>query len=448
VKPRSHHPARLRLLLVVCCLAAAVAAIAPAAHAADPADPADPVVAAAGDIACDPADPSYNGGAGTATACRMAATSDLLAGGGLDAVLLLGDNQYESGTLAAYQASFGPTWGRFKAITRPAVGNHEYQTSGAAGYFAYFGAAAGDPAQGWYSFDLGAWHLVALNSNCAAVGGCGPGSAQERWLAADLAAHAGRCTLAFWHHPRFSSGPHGSDAATAAFWDDLYAAGADLVLVGHEHVYERFAPQAPSGAADPVRGLRQITVGTGGKNHTGFPSLAANSEARNADTFGVLELTLRPDGYEWRFRPEAGKSFTDAGKTLCHSAFPSRATGFHTLPPCRLVDTRNAAGSAGGPALAAGALRDFPVAGACGVPAAAAAVAANLTVVSPASGGFLEVLPAGGRTGATSAVSFKAGQTRADNALLALGMSGQVTVRCAIPSGTAHFVLDVTGYFE
>jgi len=220
------------------------------------------------------------------------------------------------------------------------------------------------------------------------------------------------------------------------------------VLNGHEHVYERFAPQTPGGAADPARGIRQLTVGTGGRNHTGFPVLAANSEARNADTFGVLELTLRPDGYEWKFRPEAGKSFTDTGKALCHSAFPSGATGFHTVPPCRLVDTRQAAGPSGGPALGAGALRDFPAAGACGVPAGAVAIAANVTAVAPASPGYLELLPAGSRPGATAAVSFKAGQTRADSAILPLGLAGQVGVRCAIPSGTAHFVLDVTGYFE
>ena len=444
MKPHCRR-ALLRLLSALCCFAVAVATMAP------PACAADPVIAAAGDISCDPADPSYNGGAGTATACRMRATSDLLTAGGLAAVLLLGDNQYEDGSLAKFQASFDPTWGRVKAITRPAVGNHEYLTPGAAGYFSYFGAAAGDPDEGWYSFDLGGWHLIALNSNCAAVGGCGPDSPQGRWLAADLAANAAdgnRCLLAFWHHPRFSSGPHGNDPVTAPFWDALYAAGADVILNGHDHVYERFSPQSPAGVADGARGIRQFTVGSGGKNHTGFPALAANSSVRNADTFGVLELTLRPNGYEWRFRPEAGKTFTDSGKALCHSAFPTRATSFHTVTPCRLVDTRNAAGPTGGPALAAGAVRELPVAGACGVPASAVAVAVNLTVVTPSTAGFLEVLPAGARPSGTSILNFKAGRTRANNALLPLGLSGAVTVRCAIPSGTAHFVLDVTGYFE
>src|SRR4029077_6962652 len=165
--------------------------------ASGPARAAAPVIAAAGDIACDPADSNYNGGLGTANACRMRATSDLLVGSGLAAVLILGDNQYEDGTWSKYLASYDPSWGRVKAITRPAVGNHEYVTPGAAGYYAYFGAAAGDPAKGWYSFDLGAWHLIVLNSNCADIGGCGPGSPEEQWLAADLAAHPGVCTLAY-----------------------------------------------------------------------------------------------------------------------------------------------------------------------------------------------------------------------------------------------------------
>ncbi len=193
-------PCRLRAIFLL------LAALAPAARAADP------VIAAAGDIACDPAEPGYNGGNGTAAACRMRDTSNLLVGAGYDAVLLLGDNQYLNGTLAAYQTSFAPTWGRLKPILRPAAGNHEYQTPSATGYFDYFGAAAGARSQGWYSYDLGTWHVVVLNSNCADVGGCGPGSTQLRWLADDLAAHPRACTLAYWHHPRFSSGQHGDDA--------------------------------------------------------------------------------------------------------------------------------------------------------------------------------------------------------------------------------------------
>ncbi|MEA2601031.1 MAG: hypothetical protein QOF89_2023 [Acidobacteriota bacterium] len=291
--------------------------MAPAARAADP---ADPIVAAAGDIACDPTDIFYNGGQGTATACRMKATSDLLVGRSWDAVLLLGDNQYWEGTLAQYRASFAPTWGRLGSLLRPAPGNHEYLTPGAAGYYDYFGAAAGDRTQGWYSYDLGTWHLVVLNSNCGDVGGCGPGSPQLRWLAADLAAHPRACTLAYWHHPRFSSGAHGDDATYDAFWRTLYAAGADLVLAGHDHDYERFAPQNPDGGPDPAHGIREIVAGTGGREVRPFTTVRPNSESRNAQDLGVLKLRLRTDGYDWEFLAAPGGTFTDSGSAGCHNA--------------------------------------------------------------------------------------------------------------------------------
>jgi len=411
---------------------------------------AAPVVAAAGDIACDPADPAYNGGAGTATACRMQATSDLLVGGGESAVLLLGDNQYEDGALSRYQASYDPTWGRVKALTFPVVGNHEYGTAGAAGYFAYFGAAAGDPARGYYSFDLGSWHVVVLNSNCAEIGGCGPGSPQELWLAADLAAHPGRCTLAAWHHPRFSSGQHGSDPTFQTFWQDLYAAGADLVLAGHDHIYERFAPQDPAGNADPARGLTAFVVGTGGRNQTPFATLRPNSVARSSGVFGVLQLTLHPTGWDWRFVPAAGgASYADAGSGLCHSALPTGPTAFHTLPPCRLLDTRGA--GTGGPALAANTLRLFPAAGQCGIPATARAIAANVTVTGATVGGDLLLLPAGAPLQTVSTINFARQQTRGNNALLALGAGGKIAAQCDMPAGstgTVHLVVDVAGYFE
>lgn len=407
-----------------------------------------PVLAAAGDISCDPADANFNGGNGTATACRMKATSDLALAFDPDAVLLLGDNQYENGTLAKYQASYDPTWGRLKAVTYPIPGNHEYLTAGASGYYSYFGAAAHDPAKGYYSFDLGGWHLIALNSNCAVIGGCGAGSPQEQWLAADLAAHPDVCTLAYWHHPRFSSGPHGNDAISQAFWTDLYNAGADLILNGHDHVYERFSHQDPAGVNDPARGLRQITVGTGGKNLTGFPVVRANSRVRNASAFGVLKLTLHSNGYTWQFVTEGG-SIADSGTGLCHSALPSEATSFYTLPPCRVADTRQAAGPQGGPALAAGSQRSFPVAGLCGIPADAVAVAANVTVVNPTATGHLELRPTGSPVAGTSAVNFAAGKVRANNAVLALGVLGEVNVGCSLnQAGTAHFVLDVSGYFR
>src|ERR1044071_6012240 len=174
-----------------------------------PAAAPSPVIAAAGDISCDPEDPHFLGGRGSAWRCRMRDTSDLLVGRGLSAVLALGDLQYEDGSLAKFRASFDPTWGRVKPLLRPVPGNHEYN-SGGRGYFGYFGGAAGAPGRAYYSFDLGAWHLVALASNCGQAGGCGPGSPQERWLAADLAAHRGRCILAYWHHPLFSSARHGA----------------------------------------------------------------------------------------------------------------------------------------------------------------------------------------------------------------------------------------------
>lgn len=270
-------------------------------------------VVAVGDIACDPADPDYNGGAGTATRCRQRATSDLALALSPDAVLLLGDNQYESGTLAAHLASFTPTWGRLGAKLWPSPGNHEYFTAGAAGYFAYFGAIAGN---GRYSFDLGGWHFISLDANCAQAGGCHAGSPEEKWLRQDLAAHAGVCTLAFWHQPRFSSGLHGSDTSYAAFWRALEEGGADVVLNGHDHEYERFALQNAGGAADLEHGIREFVVGTGGKELRPFGPIAANSVSRLNKDFGVLRLRLRPGGYDWQFVTEKG-TVTDAGSAPC-----------------------------------------------------------------------------------------------------------------------------------
>jgi hypothetical protein len=419
--------------------AAAMAVLAAAPAFAQP----TAVIAAAGDIACDPSDPSYNGGNGTATNCRMNATSDLLLSGGYSAVLVLGDNQYELGSLASYQASFDPSWGRVKALIRPVPGNHEYLTPGATGYYGYFGPAAGDPAKGYYSYDLGGWHLIALNSSCGAVGGCGPGSAQEQWLAADLAAHPGVCTLAYWHHPRFSSGPHGDDPTYDAFWRDLHAAGAAVVLNGHDHTYERFAPQDPAGVADPG-GVRAFVVGTGGKNLTGWVVVRANSEVRRNDTFGVLKLKLYPYSYEWEFVPAAGQTFTDSGGALCASAPATSATAFYTVPPCRVVDTR-----AAGPALGAGTERNFTVSGACGIPNTARAVAANVTVVNATDAGHLRLYPRGSAVPPTSTLNFRPVAARANNAVLGLGVAGAVAVWTGMerPAGQVDFILDVTGYF-
>lgn len=307
---------------------------------------ADPVVAAAGDIACDPAKASFNGGLGTSSSCHQMKVSDLLVNAGLTAVLPLGDNQYYCGGYEAFLKSYDPSWGRVKGITFPAVGNHEYITAsaadrtgcdatnaGAAGHFKYFGSAAGDPDKGYYSYDVGTWHMIVLNSSCSKAGGCSATSPQGKWLRADLAAHDNFCTMAYWHQPLFSSGGRAS-STYKTFWDALYAADADLVLAGHDHTYERFAPQTPDGKKDLTRGIREFVVGTGGANHTSIVSVWPNSEVRNTDTYGVLKLTLRPTGYDWKFVPIAGKTFTDSGSTDCHGQ-----TGDTTPPsaPTNLV---------------------------------------------------------------------------------------------------------------
>jgi acid phosphatase type 7 len=276
-----------------------------------------PVIAAAGDIACDPADGSFRNGRGTSSACRQLATSNLLLHGRYDAVLTLGDNQYEDGSYGKYLVSYGRSWGRVKRITHPAPGNHEYETDAASGYFRYFGRAAGPPGRGFYSFDIGTWHLISLDSSCSEVGGCDIGSPQQRWLRRDLTSQRASCTLAYWHHPRFSSGAHGSEDSVDGLFRTLYANGADVVLVGHDHDYERFAPLDPAGDPDPARGIREFVVGTGGKSHHGFESRERGSQLRDATTFGVLALTLRPSGYDWRFVPAVG-SFADRGSGRCH----------------------------------------------------------------------------------------------------------------------------------
>jgi len=269
------------------------------------------VVVAAGDIACTP------GQAPSDLACRMQATADLVAAAEPAVVLTLGDNQYEDATLEKFRQSYDRSWGRFRSLTRPSPGNHDFGGGRGAGYFAYFGPAAGRPGQGWYGFDAGSWHVVALNSNCAALGGCGPGTPQYEWLRPDLAASDARCTLAYWHHPRFSSGYHGDDPSVGPLWELLAEAKAEVVLSGHDHHYERFAPLAPDGDPDPG-GLRQFVVGTGGRSL--YPTLLPRkgSERRQSTVFGVLVLTLSPDSYRWRFDSVAGvDSFTDAGHDAC-----------------------------------------------------------------------------------------------------------------------------------
>jgi hypothetical protein len=233
-------------------------------------------------------------------------------------IAVLGDNAYESGTSSEFANCYDPSWGRYKGRTKPAPGNHDYLTPNATGYYKYFGGAAGDPKKGYYSYDLGAWHIIVLNSICrAVVGDCVREGEEVQWLRADLAAHSKTCTLAYWHHPRFSSGLNGSDVYVDEFWQALYEYHADVVLSGHDHDYERFAPQDPSGAADPARGIREFVVGTGGGEHTAIISPIANSEVRDDQTYGVLKLTLHPASYDWQFIPVAGSTFTDSGTGNC-----------------------------------------------------------------------------------------------------------------------------------
>ncbi|HTQ59408.1 MAG TPA: metallophosphoesterase [Candidatus Solibacter sp.] len=242
-------------------------------------------------------------------------------------VFAAGDLAYEKGSPTEFKNCYDPTWGEFKARTKPTLGNHEYVDPTAHGYFAYWGPQAGPVGKGYYSSDLGSWHIVALNTNCYSkiLGGCAAGSPEEVWLKADLARHPDACILAYGHHALFSSGVFRSHAVhpeLKPLWEDLYAAHAALVLAGHEHSYERFAPQDPDGHADPANGIREIVVGTGGRSHDPLGFALPNSELRNTDTFGVIKLTLTPGHYTWEFIPEAGKTFTDSGSGDCphHSA--------------------------------------------------------------------------------------------------------------------------------
>jgi acid phosphatase type 7 len=245
-------------------------------------------------------------------------------------VFAVGDLAYPDGSDEQFAKCYGPTWGRFKERTRPAPGNHEYHSDGASGYAHYFGPAAGDAKKGYYSYDLGAWHVIVLNSECEQVGGCDAVSAQGQWLRHELSQNHAACTLAYFHKPLFSSGvAHGNDPLMKPIWQALYDAGADVVINGHDHHYERFAPQDPDGHPDAQRGIREFVVGTGGK--TTHRTLAAspqpNSEVRNADTFGVLKLTLHPTSYDWEFIPEANKTFSDSGSGTClarKTALPNR----------------------------------------------------------------------------------------------------------------------------
>ncbi|GGN58357.1 hypothetical protein GCM10011579_021590 [Streptomyces albiflavescens] len=260
----------------------------------------DPVLVGAGDI-------SNSGTGDTSTANLL----DNIPG----TVFTAGDNVYDSGTATEFATYYDPTWGRHKARTRPAPGNHDYNTSGATGYYNYFGANAGPSGQGYYSYDLGNWHVVSLNSEVNMA----VGSPQEQWLRSNLAASTKPCTLAYWHKPRFTSGAnHAPDTSTGPLVQALYDNNADVIVAGHNHQYERFAPMNPGGQLDTTRGIRHFVAGMGGASHYSFGTIMPNSEARNSDTYGVLKFTLHANSYDWQFVPEAGKTYADSGTTSCH----------------------------------------------------------------------------------------------------------------------------------
>jgi hypothetical protein len=282
--------------------AGAAASASPTAAGRPSAPLVDPILVGAGDIArCDTRDDE--------------ATAALL--DGIDGtVFTAGDNAYDAGTPAQFAECYAPTWGRHLDRTRPAPGNHDWSTDRLEGYLGYFGERAAPDGTTWYSYDLGTWHIVVLDSDCDEVGGCGPDSEQGRWLADDLASSEAACTLAVFHHPRWSSGEHGDIEAVAPFWDALHAAGADVIVNGHDHDYERFAPQDPGGREDRARGLRQFVVGTGGTPLRDFVRVAPNSELR-VKLHGVLAFTLRAGSYDWAFIPTS-TDLSDRGTASCH----------------------------------------------------------------------------------------------------------------------------------
>jgi hypothetical protein len=283
------------------------------------------VIALAGDIACSASDADFHAGAGDPGHCHMKTTANLDQSVKPVAVLALGDEQYNSGSASDFLASYDKSWGAVKGITRPVVGNHEYGTSGAAGYFGYFKAAASGGSSsciskcaGYYSFDIGSWHLVAINTECTRIDGgvgCAAGSPQEQWLKNDLSQHRNLCTLVFGHRPRWSSNSFAS-ADIAPLVSDMVAAGVDIYATGHAHSYERFAPQDASGAARST-GLTQLIIGTGGSFYTGFGTVVANSVVHKPNIFGVLKLTLHASSYTWSFVPDASTPFSDSGSRNC-----------------------------------------------------------------------------------------------------------------------------------
>jgi hypothetical protein len=329
-------------------------------------------IVAVGDLAC------QTGAPPTSISCQQMATSNLALSANPDAVIELGDAQYDCGSASDFAGSYDPSWGRLKAITHPVIGNHEYNIAGgttvacpglpapdATAYFNYFGTAA-DPAypgcmpncNGYYSFDLGSWHIVMINAMlCGPVlgGKCYLGSAQEKWLVADLKAHSNQCTLAAWHEPLYSTSE--KELGVQQLWADLYAYGADVVLNGHLHRYERWAPQDQNGNRDDAYGLREFVIGTGGRSFQSLGSgITANFEVGDATSFGVMKMTLHTNGYDWQFLPTAGGSFTDSGSASCHGKPGSFAIGSDgpAARPSRIVARIFDAGFGGSATFAGG----------------------------------------------------------------------------------------------
>lgn len=275
----------------------------------------DPTVMAAGDIICDSLTTTSSG-------CQQMAASQVAVNQNPSAVLILGDLCHTP-SANCFNNYYAPSWGRLFSISHPTTGNHEYLVAGAVYYFDYWNGVgnangpAGNRSQGYYSFDIGTWHVIALNSQCSQAGGCNNGSAQYTWLTQDLQSHSNKCTLVYYHIPVFSSGGRANNNMKQIY-TLLYNNNVDVVLDGHDHIYERFAPQNPSGQLDTARGIREFIVGTGGANHTSIATVQPNSEVRNTDTFGALKLTLHSNSYDWQFMPVVGKTFTDTGTTLCH----------------------------------------------------------------------------------------------------------------------------------
>ncbi len=306
-------PCRRRVAPLAAALATAVLLGVPGASAAPPAEAgSSPVVAPAAN------DDPVLVGAGDIAWChrRTDAQTASLVAAIPGRVFAAGDLAYPRGTAKQFRTCYDHFWGAFKRRTSPAIGNHEYETADARPYFDYFGTRAGARGRGWYAYDRGTWRVYVLNSNCDIVR-CGRKSAQNRWLRADLAAHPRACVAAIWHHPLFTSGFHGPSPMVRPLWRALAEAGADVVINGHDHDYERFAPQTIDGVA-AVDGMREFVVGTGGSPLRAFTGLSANSEARNAGTYGVLKLTLSPGAYQWQFVPIQGQAWTDAGSAACH----------------------------------------------------------------------------------------------------------------------------------